>query len=119
MSNVIENKYSKEWKEYLVQMLKLYAKTLEENAEEIIGDYSFTGDLSIMFTLPTDQRSSALPSISVSKDYFPSYRAFGEIYGKFRDERLKCVKKEKNEANEKDSLNGNAINHCKTNLKGE
>lgn len=117
MSKVIENKYSKEWKEYLVQMLKLYAKTLEENAEEIIGDYSFTGDLSIMFTLPTDQRSPALPSISVSKDYFPSYRAFGDIYNKFRDEKLKHIEKEKNEANEKDSLNGNVINYCKTNLK--
>ena len=94
MSKVIENNYSKEWKEYLVQMLKLYAKTLEENAEEIIGDYSFTGDLSIMFTLPTDQRSPGLPSISVSKDYFPSYRAFGEIHEKFENERRKAAKQE-------------------------
>ena len=92
MSKVIENKYSKEWKEYLVQMLKLYAKTLEENAEEIIGDYSFTGDLSIMFTLPTDQRSPTLPSISVSKDYFPNYNAFGEIHEKFETERRNVIK---------------------------
>lgn len=97
MSKIIENKYSKEWKEYLVQMLKLYAKTLEENAEEIIGDYSFTGDLSIMFTLPTDQRSPAVPSISVSKDYFPSYSAFGEIHEKFETERRKAYKEEQNE----------------------
>ena len=94
MSKTIENKYSKEWKEYLVQMLKLYAKTLEENAEEIIGDYSFTGDLSIMFILPTDQRSPALPSISVSKDYFPNYTAFGEIHEKFETERRKTIKQE-------------------------
>ena len=94
MSKVIENKYSKEWKEYLVQTLKLYAKTLEENAEEIIGDYSFTGDLSIMFTLPTDQRSPALPSISVSKDYFPNYSAFGEIHEKFETERRNAIKQE-------------------------
>ena len=79
-------KYSKEWKEYLVQMLKLYAKTLEENAEEIIGDYSFTGDLSIMFTLPTDKRSSELPSISVSKDYFPNYEKMSSIYDTFAEE---------------------------------
>lgn len=94
MSKIIENKYSKEWKEYLVQMLKLYAKTLEENAEEIIGDYLFTGDLSIMFTLSTDQRSPSLPSISVSKDYFPNYRAFGEIHEKFETERRNTIKQE-------------------------
>ncbi len=95
MSKVIENKYSKEWKEYLVQTLKLYARTLEENAEEIIGDYSFTGDLSIMFTLPTDKRSfDRFPSISVSKDYFPSYKAFGEIYKKFENERRKAINQE-------------------------
>lgn len=60
---------------------------LKENAEEIIGNYSFTGDLSIMFTLPTGQRSPALPSISVSKDYFPNYKAFGKIYEEFENER--------------------------------
>ena len=92
MSKVIENNYSKEWKEYLVRMLKIYAKTLEENAEEIIGDYSFTGDLSIMFTLPTNQRSPALPSISVSKDYFPSYMALDELYEKFETERRNAIK---------------------------
>lgn len=94
MSKVIENKYSKEWKEYLVQMLKLYAKTLEENAEEIIGDYSFTGDLSIMFTLPTDRRSPDLPSISVSKDYFPNYDVFYETYDKFATDFRNAIKQE-------------------------
>lgn len=84
-------KYSKEWKKYLVETLKLYAKTLEENAEEIIGDYAFTGDLSIMFTLPTNGRNTELPSISISKDYFPNYGKMSSIYDTFAEERKKAI----------------------------
>ena len=84
-------KYSKEWKKYLVETLKLYAKTLEENAEEIIGDYAFTGDLSIMFTLPTNTRDTELPSISISKDYFPNYSKMADLYDVFKEERKKAI----------------------------
>lgn len=66
-------KYSDEWKEYLISMLTLCAKTIEDNAEEIIGNYLFTGDLSIMFTIPTNNRGSSFPSISISKEYYPDY----------------------------------------------
>lgn len=84
-------KYTPEWKNYLVQTLKLYAKTLEENAEDIIGDYVFTGDLTIMFTLPTNMRNSELPSISISKDYFPDYEKMESIYNTFADTRKKAI----------------------------
>ena len=84
-------KYSKEWKKYLVETLKLYAKTLEENAEEIIGDYAFTGDLSIMFTLLTNMRDAELPSISISKDYFPNYSKMADLYNVFKEERKKAI----------------------------
>ena len=84
-------KYSKEWKKYLVETLKIYAKTLEENAEEIIGDYAFTGDLSIMFTLPTNMRNTELPSIDISKEYFPDYGKMSSIYKTFEEERKKDV----------------------------
>lgn len=66
-------KYSDEWKEYLTSMLILCTKTIEDNAEEIIGNYLFTGDLSIMFTIPTNASMGSFPSISVSKDYYPDY----------------------------------------------
>ena len=76
-------KYTKEWKKYLIQTLKLYARTLEENAEEIIGDYTFTGDLTIMFTLPTDKMSMSTPSIDVSKEYYPNYKSLSNLYETF------------------------------------
>lgn len=80
-------KYSDEWKKYLVQTLKLYAKTLEENAEDIIGDYAFTGDLTITFTLPTDKMSMSTPSIDVSKEYYPNYKSLNNLHETFEKER--------------------------------
>lgn len=88
-------KYTPEWKKYLVQTLKLYAKTLEENAEDIIGDYAFTGDLTIMFTLPTDKRSMSTPSIDVSKEYYPNYKCLSNLRETFEKEREASINETK------------------------
>lgn len=88
-------KYTPEWKNYLVQTLKLYAKTLEENAEDIIGDYAFTGDLMITFTLSTDKMSMSTPSIDVSKEYYPNYKSLSILHETFEKEREVAIKEEK------------------------
>lgn len=80
-------KYTSEWKKYLVETLKLYAKTLEENAEEIIGDYAFTGDLTITLILPTDKTSLSVPAINVSKEYYPNYKCLNDLHETFEKER--------------------------------
>lgn len=94
--------YSEEWKKYLITELKACAKVLNDNAEEIIGKYVFTGDLDIMITIDTNGSQQKYPRINISKDYFPDYRSMADAYNEFKDKR------------KEDSINGIVINHCKT-----
>lgn len=80
-------KYSEEWKEYLITQLKACAKVLDDNAEEIIGKYVFTGDLDITITIETNCRNHEYPRISISKDYYPDYKLIGDAYNKFERKR--------------------------------
>ena len=81
------NFYSDEWKEYLISELKACAKVLEDNAEEIIGQYLFTGDLDIMITIDTNGGETKTPSISISKYYYPDYNLMADYYEKFQKKR--------------------------------
>lgn len=82
--------YSEEWKEYLVNELKACAKVLDDNAEEIIGKYLFTGDLDIMITIDTNGGGdSKYPSINISKSYYPDYKLIADAYAEFKDKRNK------------------------------
>lgn len=89
-------KYSDEWKVYLINMLILCAKTIEDNAEEIIGDYEFTDNLDITITMSTASAREGFPTITVSKDYFPDY----DIAAKHLDNFQK-IRKKKDEARSK------------------
>lgn len=85
--------YSEEWKEYLVNELKACAKVLDDNAEEIIGKYLFTGDLDIMITIDTNGGGDLkYPSINISKSYYPDYKLIAEARQAF-DEKRKSNKK--------------------------
>ena len=88
-------KYSEEWKEFLISELKACAKVLDDNAEEIIGKYVFTGDLDIMITIDTSHCEEKYPKISISKDYFPDYKLIEDAYGEFRHKRREQIVKEK------------------------
>lgn len=79
--------YSQEWKEYLITQLKACAKVLDDNAEEIIGKYVFTGDLDIMITIDTNGSESKYPRINITKDYFPDYKLIADAYAEFKDKR--------------------------------
>lgn len=76
--------YSEEWKKYLIAQLKVCAKVLDDNAEEIIGKYLFTGDLDIMITIDTSGGESKYPRINISKDYFPDYKLMSDAYDEFK-----------------------------------
>lgn len=70
-------KYSKEFKEYLINQLKISAQTIIDNAEEIIGDYMFTGDLRITISMPTDKKIDSFddifPRININKIIYSNY----------------------------------------------
>ena len=70
-------KHSKEFKEYLINQLKISAQTIIDTSEEIIGDYVFTGDLRITICMPTDKKIDALdqicPRITVNKIMYSDY----------------------------------------------
>lgn len=70
-------KYSKEFKEYLINQLKISAQTIIDTSEEIIGDYVFTGDLKITICMPTDKEMGSLdqicPRITVNKIIYSDY----------------------------------------------
>lgn len=76
--------YSEEWKEYLIMQLKACTKVLDDNAEEIIGKYLFTGDLDIVITIDTNGGESKYPRINISKDYFPDYKLITNAYDEFK-----------------------------------
>ena len=84
--------YSEEWKKYLITELKVCAKVLDDNAEEIIGKYLFTGDLDIMITIDTNVGESKYPRINISKDYFPDYKLMSDAYDEFKKEKAKRTK---------------------------
>lgn len=79
--------YSEEWKKYLITELKACAKVLDDNAEEIIGKYLFTGDLDIMITIDTNGGESKYPRINISKDYFPDYKLMSDAHDEFKRKR--------------------------------
>lgn len=81
--------YSQEWKDYLITQLKACTKVLDDNAEEIIGKYVFTGDLDIMITIDTNGGESKYPRINITKDYFPDYKLIADAYAEFKDKRNK------------------------------
>ena len=81
--------YSEEWKEYLITQLKVCAKVLDDNAEEVIGKYVSTGDLDIMITIDTNGCEQEYPRINISKDYFPDYKMMSDAYDEFKDKRNK------------------------------
>lgn len=70
-------KYSKDFKEYLINQLKTSAQTIIDNAEEIIGDYMFTGDLRITILMPTDKKIDSFddifPRININKIIYSNY----------------------------------------------
>lgn len=80
--------YSEDWKAYLTMELKACAKVLDDNAEEIIGKYLFTGDLDIMITIDTNGGESKCPRINISKDYFPDYKLMADAYDDFKRKRM-------------------------------
>ena len=100
----MNKEYSQEWKEYLITQLKECAKVLDDNAEEIIGKYMFTGDLDIMITIDTNGSEQKFPSINISKNYFPDYKLVANAYDEFKRKRKE----------DPITINGNIINHCKT-----
>lgn len=50
-----------------IEQLKACAETIIKNAESIIGDEHYAGDMSISIILKAD----AIPSIKVDKDIYP------------------------------------------------
>lgn len=84
-------KYSKEFKEYLINQLKISAQTIIDTAEEIIGDYTFTGDLRITISMPTDKKiddiSDIFPRISINKIIYSNYDYNMQNY---EDHVIKC-----------------------------
>ena len=89
--------YSKEWKEFLINELKVCAKVLDDNAEEIIGKYMFTGDLDIMISLNTS-KCEEFPRISITKEYYPDYNdLISKIPERRHREYREKIVKEKNE----------------------
>lgn len=81
-------KYSKEFKEYLINQLKISAQTIIDNAEEIIGDYIFTGDLKITICMPTDKKIDTLekicPKITVNKIIYSDYEYNVQNYENYK-----------------------------------
>lgn len=86
-------KYSKDFKEYLINQLKTSAQTIIDNAEEIIGDYMFTGDLRITISMPTDKKIDSFddifPRISINKVIYSNYdysmQNYEEYMNKYSD----------------------------------
>lgn len=80
-------KYSKEFKEYLINQLKISAQTIIDNAEEIIGDYMFTGDLRVTICMPTDKKindfEQIFPRININKVIYSNYDYNMENYEKY------------------------------------
>lgn len=70
-------KYSKEFKEYLINQLKISAQTIIDTSEEIIGDYMFTGDLRVTICMPTDKKIDSMddifPRININKVIYSNY----------------------------------------------
>ena len=82
-------KYSKEFKEYLINQLKISAQTIIDTSEEIIGDYVFTGDLKITICMPTDKKIDALdqilPKITVNKIIYSDYEYNVQNYNEYEE----------------------------------
>lgn len=82
-------KYSKEFKEYLINQLKTSAQTIIDNAEEIIGDYMFTGDLRITISMSTDKKIDSLddvfPRISINKVIYSNYDYSMQNYENYKN----------------------------------
>ena len=83
-------KYSKEFKEYLINQLKISAQTIIDTSEEIIGDYMFTGDLRITISIPTDKKidsfDNIFPRISINKVIYSNYDYNMQNYEKYKNE---------------------------------
>lgn len=85
---MISNNHEEYFKEYLVDILKLCAQTIIDNAESIIGEYKYTGKLDININMCTTGETH-FPSITINKEWFPDAKKFSEIYNKMHDEEVK------------------------------
>lgn len=81
-------KYSKEFKEYLINQLKISAQTIIDNAEEIIGNHKYSGELNININMCTSGETH-FPSITINKEWFPDCKKLSEIYDKMHEEEVK------------------------------
>lgn len=82
-----------EFREALIEQLKETALTIFENADEIIGDYKYTGDIDITIYLKTDKLNSGIPEISVNKTYYPDYKKLTDITNKLYKKSQESTKK--------------------------
>ena len=82
---MISNKHEEYFKEYLVNTLKLCAQTIIDNAEEIIGNYMFTGELEIRIDMCTNKSVCSPPDIIINKDYLPDLDKYAKIYNKMQE----------------------------------
>lgn len=79
------NNHEEYFKEYLVDTLKLCAQTIIDNAEEIIGNYMFTGDLEVRIDMCTNKSECNPPDIIINKDYLPDMKQYVKIYDKMKE----------------------------------
>lgn len=81
---MMSNNHEEYFKEYLVDTLKLCAQTIIDNAEEIIGEYKYTGELNININMCTTGETH-FPGITINKELFPDCKKLGEIYDKMQE----------------------------------
>ena len=84
----MSDKHVPYFQEYLVKTLKLCAQIIIDNAEEIIGEYKYTGDLNINITMDTGKSFDKFkyPEIVINKVCHVSPEKYLPIYDKLKEE---------------------------------
>ena len=88
-----ENSRNEDFKELLIGLLKVSGQTLIDNAEDIIGDYKYTGSLDITININLG-KFDGLPTISITKEWYPDVESCEDIIIKYQTKKKQGVNNE-------------------------